>query len=320
MTVRAPVGSIALAHSSIALGRGVCAFRNPKISRDFLYQVLILAESRWEALAQGSTFTAANALEVASFLICYPESKAEQLAIAELLTSTDSLIEGLDKLIAKKRAMRQGVMQQLLTGRTRLPGFSGEWELLNLGDIASFLKGFGLPKSALDPSQTHPCIHYGELFTNYSFRIAKVFSRTNARNAKVLANPNDVLMPTSDVTPTGLAVASAVEDRGIAIGGDVLIIRPNSALLSGAFLASVIRFSRQEVLSLVTGSTVYHIYASEMKKFSLLVPPIEEQRAIVEILSDIDAEIDAVVTRRDKTVLIKTGMMQELLTGRTRLL
>lgn len=268
--------------------------------------------------AQGDAIVHVGLASIGKIMIPLPPL-GEQQTIGEVLLGADALIDSLDKLVAKKRAMKQGAMQQLLTGKTRLPGFSGEWEARKLAEIAAFQKGFGLPKSAIDPTQAHPCIHYGELFTIHGFRITKVVSRTNGRNASVLANPNDVLMPTSDVTPTGLATASAIEDHGIAIGGDVLIIRPNSDLLSGAFLASVVRFHRQQILSLVTGSTVYHIYASEMKKFRFLAPSVEEQRAIVEVLIDMDAEIDALVARREKTALIKTGMMQELLTGRTRL-
>jgi type I restriction enzyme S subunit len=213
----------------------------------------------------------------------------------------------------------QGMDQQPITGGTQSSAFSGDWKLTSLDRLAIFLKGFGLPKSTIDPSQDHPCIHYGELFTTYGVRISKVVSRTNALNAAVLAQPNDVLMPTSDVTPTGLATASTIEDSGVAIGGDVLIIRPNSDLLSGTFLAHVIRFNRNQILSLVTGSTVYHIYASEMKKFVFLLPSVKEQQKISEVLSDIDLYLESLDEVIAKKRNIKQGVMQQILTGLSRL-
>lgn len=213
----------------------------------------------------------------------------------------------------------QGMDQQPITGGTQSSAFSGDWKLTSLERLAIFLKGFGLPKSTIDPSQDHPCIHYGELFTTYGVRISKVVSRTNALNAAVLAQPNDVLMPTSDVTPTGLATASTIEDFGVAIGGDVLIIRPNSDLLSGTFLAHVIRFNRNQILSLVTGSTVYHIYASEMKKFVFLLPSVKEQQKISEVLSDIDLYLESLDEVIAKKRNIKQGAMQQILTGLSRL-
>jgi len=209
--------------------------------------------------------------------------------------------------------------QQLIKGKASPSAFSSGWKLSSLDKLAIFLKGFGIPKSDIDPSQEHPCVHYGELFTTYGVSISKVVSRTNAINAAILAQPNDVLMPTSDVTPTGLATASAIEDSGIAIGGDVLIIRPNSNLLLGAFLANVIRFHRKQILSLVTGSTVYHIYASEMKKFVFLLPSVEEQQAIAQVLSDSDLLLESLDKLITKKRYIKQGVSQQLLTGRMRL-
>jgi type I restriction enzyme S subunit len=95
----------------------------------------------------------------------FPASNSEQQAIIEALSDADALIEALEQLIAKKRQIKQGAMQQLLTGRKRLPGFTEEWETIQLAQKAEFFKGVGLPKSALSESGRYQCIHYGELFT-----------------------------------------------------------------------------------------------------------------------------------------------------------
>ena len=244
----------------------------------------------------------------------------EQRAIAAALSDMDALISGLDQLIAKKRDIKQAAMQQLLTGQQRLPGFSGEWELKRLGDVASFLKGKGLPKSELSPYGADPCIHYGELFTLYPETIGEVISRTTGSREAFRSIANDVLMPTSDVTPRGLAKASCVTVDGVILGGDILVIRSDSKQIDGSFLSYVIRSHEDQVLQLVTGSTVFHLYGSDMKKFTFSIPPAPEQTAIVNILSDMDGELTKLESRRQKTNQLKQGMMQELLTGRTRLI
>jgi type I restriction enzyme S subunit len=243
----------------------------------------------------------------------------EQQVIASALSDADELIESLEQLLTKKRQIKLGAMQELLTGKKRLPGFSGEWEVKKLGEVASFYKGKGLPKSAITESGAEPCIHYGELFTRYPETIGDIYSRTDISEGVFRSVANDVLMPTSDVTPRGLAKASCVTVDGVILGGDILVIRTDRKLVFGPFLSFLIRYEESQVLQLVTGSTVYHLYGSDMKKFSFFMPSISEQTAIAEVLSDMDAEIKALETKLTKARQVKQGMMQELLTGSIRL-
>lgn len=168
-------------------------------------------------------------------------------------------------------------------------------------------------------SGAEPCIHYGELFTRYPETIGRIFSRTDQTEDAFRSLANDVLMPTSDVTPRGLAKASCIKIDGVILGGDILVIRPDDNLINGSFLSLVIRYQETKILQLVTGSTVYHLYGSDMKNFMFTMPPLTEQTAIAQVLSDMDAELAALETSREKTRQLKQGMMQELLTGRTRL-
>ncbi len=261
-----------------------------------------------------------GAKELARFSISLPPSLPEQRAIATALSDVDALLGALDRLIAKKRDLKQAAMQQLLTGQTRLPGFHGEWEVKRLGEVATFFKGKGLPKSALIPDGSEPCIHYGELFTRYPETIGEILSRTNGSRDSFRSFANDVLMPTSDVTPRGLAKASCVTVDGVILGGDILVIRSDLRRVFGSFLSYIIRREEDQVLRLVTGSTVYHLYGSDMKKFTFALPPLPEQTAIAAVLSEMDAELAVLEQRQAKTRALKQGMMQELLTGRTRLL
>jgi type I restriction enzyme S subunit len=277
-------------------------------------------KSRISASATGTSGSMKNISKpsLRAVRVPYPPVE-EQRAIATALCDVDALLGGLDRLIAKKRDLREAVMQQLLTGRARLPGFHDEWEVDPLGDVATFYKGNGLSKSALSPYGSEACVHYGELFTQYGETIRQTISRTNKSPGAFRSVANDVLMPTSDVTPRGLAKASCVVADRVVLGGDILVIRTDPALVSGTFLSHVIRREEDQVLRLVTGTTVFHLYGKDMKKFIFRHPRLAEQQAIVAALSDMDAELATLGTRRDKTRNLKQAMMQELLAGKTRL-
>lgn len=325
MTRNATVGRISRVsnfHPPFAMGQDVCLLRpNPTVVVPEFMQVALRSPEvsrQIEAAMAGSTFKRLNVQQIKQLRVPMP-SREEQTRIAGVISDVEDLIAALERLIVKKQAIKQGMTQQLLTGRTRLPGFDVAWTEVALGDVARFSKGSGLPKSALTSSGSTPCIHYGELFTFYGPEIHNVASRTNPTGRMVASEDLDVLMPTSDVTPRGLAKASAIHGRGVVLGGDVLIIRPEKKRAYGPFLAHAIRRDADQVLQLVRGSTVYHLYASDMRNFTLSIPSVEEQQAIADVLLDAEREIDSLDSRLVKARDLKTGMMQQLLTGRTRL-
>ncbi len=285
-----------------------------RVSLAFLYWFFLSAKhaARMKETATGSTVRHASNSSIYNSLIALPPTKAEQEAIAETLSDADTLTKSLEQFITKKRQLKQGAVQELLRPKTG-------WVEKRLGDVASFHKGKGLAKSELDPFGTEPCIHYGELFTKYPESIKRVHSRTNTRTGVFRSLANDVLMPTSDVTPNGLATASCILQDQVILGGDILVIRAPRNQLKGSFLSYRIRLSRDQVMQLVTGTTVYHLYGSDMKKFTFSMPGIEDQGAIVGTLDDMDVEIAALEEKLAKARQLKQGMMQELLTGRIRL-
>lgn len=255
---------------------------------------------------------------VNEFPIGIPSNK-EQLAISSTLTDLDSLIQYTEKLIVKKRAIKHGAMQELLTGKRRLPGFNGKWEEKKLGDIAGFYKGRGLPKSDITEDGRNKCIHYGELFTKYAEEITNILSYTQINGDYLYSKTNDTLMPTSDVTPNGLATASCIKEDGVLLGGDILVIRPDSNL-DGIYLSYCIANNRDQIMQLVTGTTVFHLYASDMKKFTFKLPKLDEQQAIVKVFSEMQKEIESLEHKLEKYNEIKQGAMQVLLTGKIRLI
>ena len=244
--------------------------------------------------------------------IPFPLKKNEQTAIANALSDMDALIAQTEKLIEKKKAIKQGVMQELLQPKEG-------WVTKKLGEVANFFKGVGLPKSDLSDFGRFKCIHYGELFTSYKEQIVNIKNRTNKNIGVFFSKTNDVLMPTSDVTPNGLATASCISENEVILGGDILIIRCDSNIVDGVFLSYSIRYNRQQIMQLVSGSTVYHLYGSDMSRFNFSFPDLETQKAASRLLIEMENEINKFQTKLQKLKNQKQGMMQALLTGKIRL-
>jgi type I restriction enzyme S subunit len=257
------------------------------------------------------------------FLKCeltLPNSVKEQEAIAEALSDADAAIESLDALIVKKRDVKQATVQQLLTGRTRLPGFTEAWKVEPLGGHVLMLKGNGLSRSKLSDSGKFQALLYGELFTVYERVICTVKSQTNSDEG-IASLFGDVLMPGSTTT-TGedLATASALLQDDVRIGGDVNIIRPNLKKIDPRWLAyRITNCHRRDVGSITQGITIHHLYGREIASLLIPFPALDEQKAIVEILIKMDDELEALNEQVSKLRMVKEGMMQDLLTGKVRL-
>jgi len=246
---------------------------------------------------------------------------SEQRKIAEALSDADGLLRALEALIAKKRAIKHATMQQLLTGKTRLPGFSGKWETKRLGELGHFLKGSGVPRDNAQ-SGSLACVRYGEIYTTHNDFIRKFHSWISvevAASATRLVR-GDVLFAGSGETKEEIGKCVAfVDDREAYAGGDIVILRPRGT--DSVFLGYALNTSEvnRQKASLGQGDAVVHISAAALARVHLPMPQLEEQTAIATVLSDMDTEIAALERRRDKTRGIKQGMMQQLLTGRVRL-
>lgn len=196
---------------------------------------------------------------------------------------------------------------------------STDWEVKRLGDIASFFLGSGLSKGDLSTDGKRRCIHYGELVTTYGERITEILHGTNHEDGFFYSASNDVLMPTSGETPDVLATASCILVDNAIVGGGILVIRASRNHLNGEFLAYVIKAHRNQILQLVTGTTVFHLYGRDMASFRFAAPNVQEQTAIVDALSDVDTSIRALDSLINKKRLVKQAVMQQLLTGKERL-
>jgi type I restriction enzyme S subunit len=240
----------------------------------------------------------------------------EQKAIAQALSDADAAIAELDRLTTKKRNIKQGAMQQLLTGKKRLPGFSGEWEVKKLGDIGYFYSG-GTPNTC-NPSfyGGHiPWITSGDL---NSRRVRSVDGRITQKglenSSAKLVTPNTLLIALYGAT----AGITAISEINAAINQAVLaIILKNDCI---EFFFYKLTSIKDWIIKTYTQGGQPNLSGNIVKCITLGIPTIEEQKAIAQVLSDMDTEIEALEQKRNKYKAIKQGMMQELLTGRTRLI
>jgi type I restriction enzyme S subunit len=262
----------------------------------------------------------------------------EQKTIAQTLSDVDALIAALDKLIAKKRHIKTATMQQLLTGKTRLPGLGEgkdykksaigvipeDWEVVNYGEHLNILSGLGFNKSE---------------YTNYGVKLLRIDNISYGTIAwdsiaflpegyidkynHLVIQENDILLALNrPITNGRLKFAMAKKADGLSILYQRVgkIIFTSQAYDKKYAFHLLFKFIKQFVEESAVGTDQPFISTTNLKKYKLPLPPkLEEQKAIAQVLSDIDTEIAALEKRRAKTQAIKQGMMQELLTGRTRL-
>ena len=242
----------------------------------------------------GATINQITNKSLNSFEIPYPGSR-ERTAIAEVLSDVDGLLAALDRLIDKKRAIKQAAMQQLLTGETRLPGFSGEWGMKRLGEALTVKHGRS-HRDVSSPDGKYPILSSGG-----------EMGRTDC----FLYDKQSVL----------IGRKGTIDDPQFASSPfwtvDTLFYTEIADGMSAKFLYYV--FCTIPWRNYNEASGVPSLNARTIESIEVRVPDTGEQHAIATVLSDIDAEIAALGRRRDKTRVIKQGMMQELLTGRVRL-
>ncbi len=241
----------------------------------------------------------------------------EQNDIAKALSDIDALITSIDLLIAKKRNIKQSTMQQLLTGKTRLPGFSGKWQVKMFGDIVTKIVGGGTPSRA-NPAfwgNEIPWVTVKDFTTHSPTETQEYITRLGLNNSASHLIPAGTL-----ITATRIALGKAVVyDVDVAINQDLkaLFLKTD---IHVPFLVYWFENFGKLIEELGSGSTVKGVSLPELKRFSVDVPEHSEQAAIATVLSDMDAELSALEARREKTRALKQGMMQELLTGKTRLI
>lgn len=254
-----------------------------------------------------------------------PPTLKEQRAIAGALSDVDALIAELDALIEKKQQVKKGAMQQLLTGKKRLPGFSGAWEEKKLEEIGNTYNGLSGKRGADFGDGNHPYIPFLNVMNNPVIDISRFDSvKIKAGESQSTAVKGDLFFNTSSETPEEVGMCSVLleEIENLHLNSFCFGFRLfKEDEVVPQFLAYYFRsqYGREHMKALAQGSTRYNLSKSKFIKIEVALPSYEEQKAIAQILRDMDAEIQALESKRDKYKQIKQGMMQELLTGKTRL-
>jgi type I restriction enzyme S subunit len=297
-------GTLVTTDAVYCISRQLMAIRVRDWDKRFIYYSLLHNASQFNAASTG-LIPGLSRVDILEQLLPVPPLP-EQRAIAAALSDVDALLEGLTRLIAKKRDLKQAAMQQLLTGQTRLPGFHGEWEVKRLGDVAEIVMGQSPRSSSYNKQGDGLPLIQGNADVANRQTIVRVFTSQITKRGRT----GDVLL--SVRAPVG-EVSRATFD--VCLGRGVCALRfPND------FLYHYLIYLEPAWAKHSKGSTFDSVNSNDVKGVEITLPAeAEEQTAIATVLSDMDAELSALEARRDKTRSLKQAMMQELLTGRTRL-
>jgi len=286
----------------------LCAFINSEAGQTYFEQNQI-----------GGGQKNVNAGSLKNLLVAFPRTKAEQEAIAEALSDADALIESLEQLLAKKRQLKQGTMQELLTGKKRLPGFSGEWEVKRLGDLAKIQRGAS-PRPIdspiwFDENSLIGWVRISDVTNSgmYLNETTQRLSSLGVQNSRPVGRGSLVMSICATVgRPIITAINVCIHD------GFVVFDNPRA---TKHFLYYVLKFIEGDwSLHGQTGSQM-NLNTGLINRTEVSMPPTpDEQAVIAAILSDMDAELAELEAKLAKAHQLKQGMMQELLTGRIRLL
>lgn len=292
------------------------------VSREFLLYFLV---SRYEAIRNSSNSGGQENLSgkiVKDIPVAIPPA-SEQRAIAAALSDVDALLSKLDALIAKKYNLKQATIHQLLTGQTRLPGFSGEWMSRRLCDVANLSPGINKPVSAMGFGVLYVTVQ--DLYKGTSIPIEQL-DRIQVSPSELqhyaLAK-GDIIFGKSSVKRDGIGYPSiflGASEPAVCTGFSYRV-RALLGVADARFLFYALRWepTRKWVIDNSQASALTNINKKIADSIPIPMPAIEEQAAIAAVLSCMDAEVAALESRRDKTRALKQGMMQELLTGRVRL-
>lgn len=255
------------------------------------------------------------------YLVPLPVSIIEQSAIADALGDADDLIDSLEGLIEKKRLIKRGAMEELLTGKRRLPGFAEPWHSYSLNEVSVKIQDgthFSPKSGGRDFLYiTSRNIKQGRLDISSAEYISteeheKIYSRCDT-------NTNDLLL-TKDGANTGNAAINILTEP-FSLLSSVAAIRCDSTKADPFFLLQIILSSigKKAIADLLSGNAITRLTLVKIRHLTFLFPLVEEQSAIAQVLSDMDAEIEALEAKLEKARAIKRGMMEELLSGRIRL-
>jgi type I restriction enzyme, S subunit len=332
ITTEAPLGMIAqVDNDAIALAQRVIKYRPkaPSLNSKFLMYFLLSNsfQQQLKANAIGSTASGIKGSILHRLLVSFPSNIDEQYAISEALYDIDTQIESLENLIAKKRDFKQGTMQELLTGKARLPRFSGEWETSTLKDLVDLIPSgiYGF-ETKTDNLIEMPVATTAHISMSDKWNNKKMNNRffTNQQVHDYSPKLGDLVVVKSSGSAASIQSGKMAFVDSDTVGKFIfsnflMLLRPIGCDTKYLFYQLTSSRVKMMIPFLVESSTYPNIRIEDYMDIEVPLPNNSEQEAIAEVLSDMDAEIAALEQRLEKTKAIKQGMMQQLLTGRIRL-
>lgn len=245
--------------------------------------------------------------------------KEERETLIDYFTSLDSQISASTSRLASLKQMKAASLQAMFPqeGETvpkiRFKGFEGEWKKVKLGDIAKFSKGQGYSKSDLKETG-HPIILYGRMYTKYQFAIDEVDTFANLKDASILSEGNEIIMPASGETPEDIACASAVLAKDIILGGDLNIMHFDLTKFSTPYIALVITYSKthHDLSKCAQGKSVVHLHNGAISRATISLPSLAEQQAIASYFTSLDRQISLQSQRLKKLKQIKSACLDKM--------
>jgi type I restriction enzyme S subunit len=304
----------------IALGGDLNILRSKSDGEFLAYYLSHGLKKAISKIAQGDAVVHLYSNQLKKLIAFFPPKISEQQKIAACLSSLDTLISAESQKLELLKTHKKGLLQNLFpqagesVPRLRFEEFvgSGDWEEKMLGEVCEFLKGKGISKADIAENGMHPCIRYGELYTFYGEIISEIKSFTNLPPDDLfLSKVNDVIIPSSGETREDIATASCVKIEGVALGGDLNVLRTN---LNGSFLAYYLSHGLKKSISKIAqGDAVVHLYSSSLKNINLSVPQSQqEQQKIADFISSLDDLISAQGKKLEALKRHKQGLLQGL--------
>lgn len=305
-------------NNKFTVNQRICKITATDVNSKILYYVLN-RNSHLLSFDDGVKQTNLRNEDVLNCPVILPKNPKEQAKISEFVSSLDEVIERhtekLDLLNDHKRGLMQNLFPQKgeKKPKHRFPEFTdhGEWTTKTLDKIAEFSKGKGISKADITENGVLPCIRYGELYTHYKETIYEVISYTDVpQDELILSQANDVIIPSSGETHEDIATSSCVMLDGIALGGDLNIIRSK---INGVFLSYYLNnVKKREIAQMAQGISVVHLYSNQLRNLEITFPSIDEQEKIAALFSGLDEVINEQNKKIDQLRLHKKGLMQSL--------
>lgn len=320
----ATTGKVAIVHTQGFLYQNQRVGKFTKTDRviyDFLTTIVKSHKFRanLSCLLTSSAQPNASSKDIDSITQSIPLDKDEQQAIGKYFTSLDSQISASISRLASLKQMKTASLQAMFPqeGKTvpkiRFKGFEGEWKKVKLGDIAKFTKGQGYSKSDLKETG-QPIILYGRMYTKYQFVIDEVDTFANLKDASILSEGDEIIMPASGETPEDIACASAVLAKDIILGGDLNIMHFDLTKISTPYIALVITYSKthHDLSKCAQGKSVVHLHNGAISRATISLPSLAEQQAIASYFTSLDRQISLQSQRLEKLKQIKSACLDKM--------